>query len=147
MATASDGEKTPEGSGASPATIDPALESGRSKMQQDPGGSHQRPGAAGSLAMRSALHKPAEGEGGYDFSGSYDQTRRVRFKFGAHSLAVEATLAKLFESLTVECRWVAFVSRFLLPAVSLSLSLCLSLSLSVVCWYSHNGSISGTSIW
>ena len=59
-------------------------------------------------AKRSAL-KPAEG-GGYDFSGSYDQTRRVRFKFGVHSLAVEATLAKLFESLTMECRCVLYNS-------------------------------------
>jgi hypothetical protein len=52
---------------------------------------------------RSSLLKPKSGGHGYDFSGSFDQTRRVRFKFGGHSLAVEATLAKLFESLTVEC--------------------------------------------
>lgn len=45
---------------------------------------------------------------GYDFSTSFEQTRRVRFNFGvrgSQSLAVDATLAKLFESLTVECRW------------------------------------------
>lgn len=45
---------------------------------------------------------------GYDFSTSFEQTRRVRFNFGgrgSQSLAVDATLAKLFESLTMECRW------------------------------------------
>ena len=44
---------------------------------------------------------------GYDFSKSFEQTRRVRFNFGldaSRSLEVEATLAKLFESLTMECR-------------------------------------------
>lgn len=53
---------------------------------------------------RSSLLKPKSGEQGYDFSESFEQSRRVRFKFGVHSLAVEATLAKLFESLTMECR-------------------------------------------
>ena len=53
---------------------------------------------------------------GYDFSTSFEQTRRVRFNFGvrgSQSLAVDATLAKLFESLTMECRWrdVAFLSK------------------------------------
>lgn len=56
--------------------------------------------------MQSSLLKSRAGGHGYDFSGSFEQTRRVRFKFGGHSLAVEATLAKLFESLTVECRQV-----------------------------------------
>lgn len=53
---------------------------------------------------RGSLHTSKAGGDGYDFSSSYEQMRRVRFKFGGHSLAVEATLAKLFESLTVECR-------------------------------------------
>ena len=109
MASASDGGRSPKASPeARPGdAAAEAPERGRSAplpkplLSTDP----QPPAAA----KRSALHKPRPAEGGgggggYDFSGSYDQTRRVRFKFGVHSLAVEATLAKLFESLTMECR-------------------------------------------
>lgn len=67
--------------------------------------SSEQPSAATTTAIRSSLHKPKTGERGYDFSESFEQSRRVRFKFGVHSLAVEATLAKLFESLTMECRY------------------------------------------
>ena len=65
-------------------------------------------------AKRSSLLKSKTGERGYDFSGSYEQRRRVRFKFGVHSLAVEATLAKLFESLTMECRCMACFPNYVL---------------------------------
>ena len=61
----------------------------------------------------SLLKAKPVGASGYDFSKSFEQTRRVRFNFGtgaSHSLAVEATLAKLFESLTMECRCVRVLS-------------------------------------
>ena len=104
MASASDGERPPEPPGTSgEAAAENSQERGRSEQPQP------APNPAG---KRSALHKPKEGEGGsgYDFSDSYEQRRRVRFKFGVHSLAVEATLAKLFDSLTVECRWGLVIS-------------------------------------
>ena len=66
--------------------------------------SKQPPTTTTTTTKRSSLLKPKSGEQGYDFSESFEQSRRVRFKFGVHSLAVEATLAKLFESLTMECR-------------------------------------------
>ncbi|CAI7995954.1 MLX-interacting protein [Geodia barretti] len=104
MASASDGGRSPNTSPE--ASVGDAAggtpERGRSapSAPDDP----RLPPPATATAKRSALHKPKPTEGGgYDFSGSYEQTRRVRFKFGVHSLAVEATLAKLFESLTMEC--------------------------------------------
>ena len=105
MASASDGGTHPEAPPEAPsgeATGAGTSERGRSTPSEQQSSPH-RPATS---AKRSALHKPKEtgGGAGYDFSGSYEQTRRVRFKFGVHSLAVEATLAKLFESLTVECR-------------------------------------------
>ena len=116
MASASDGERPPEPPGTSgEAAAENSQERGRSEQQP-------APNPAG---KRSALHKPKEGEGGsgYDFSDSYEQRRRVRFKFGVHSLAVEATLAKLFESLTVECRW-GLVSVCVMCVVCMCVCVC-----------------------
>jgi hypothetical protein len=104
MASASDGGRSPNTSPKASAgdAAGETPERGRSAPAPD---DPRLPPPATATAKRSALHKPNPAEGGgYDFSGSYEQTRRVRFKFGAHSLAVEATLAKLFESLTMECR-------------------------------------------
>ena len=107
MASSVTGDGLPEAAGStSGAKEGPKTEDARGRSSTN-----------GAPVKRSSLLKPktaaaaAAGGGGgggngYDFSGSYEQTRRVRFKFGAHSLAVEATLAKLFENLTVECRHV-----------------------------------------
>ena len=47
------------------------------------------------------------GETGYDFSRSVENIKNKRFVFGprdSQSLNVDATLATLFDCLTVECR-------------------------------------------
>lgn len=75
-----------------------------SPLQSTSKHSSKQPSATTTTTKRSSLLKPKTGGQGYDFSESFEQSRRVRFKFGVHSLAVEATLAKLFESLTMECR-------------------------------------------
>ena len=96
---------------------------GTSEKEEDPETSARGrfdPASDKETTRRSSLHKPKAGGYGYDFSGSYDQTRRVRFKFGVHSLAVEATLAKLFESLTMECRHVSINSGRILAYFQVS---------------------------
>ena len=41
---------------------------------------------------------------GYDFSKSVGKIENVKFDFGQSSASVDQTLAKLFDTLTVECR-------------------------------------------
>ena len=98
-------DRSTAGDGA-PKALDAAVENGSREMDARGRSSTVRTGSDQPANRRSSLHKSRAGGYGYDFSGSFEQTRRVRFKFGGHSLAVEATLAKLFESLTMECRQV-----------------------------------------
>ncbi len=52
--------------------------------------------------------KRGQGAFGYDFSCSVENIKNKRFVFGprdSESMTVDATLAMLFDCLTVECRY------------------------------------------